>query len=154
MCQNPFARSLATGPTTTLVGVPASTTVVHVLDIACPLVRLRDFMGDAQQWLPWAMPALEWVQPLPFGQWLLKTRRNLLKLRPCPAPAAHELHYELVVPGLGSCQTQVHVAATPTGCQLRITLHKHQQLPPTIFATSARQVFNGLQTLKLVLEQD
>jgi hypothetical protein len=154
MRQNPFSRSLAVGPATTLFGVPAATTVVHVLDIACPLARLRTFMDDAQQWLPWAMPALESVQPLPFGQWLLKTRRNLLKLRLRPATAAHELHYELVVPGLGSCQAQVHVGATPIGCQLRITLHKHQQLPLPAFATSARHALDGLQTLKLVLEQD
>jgi hypothetical protein len=155
MRQNPFSRSFAAdGYATTLPGVPASTTVVHVLDIACPLARLREFMGDAQQWLPWAMPALQSVQPLPFGQWLLKTRRSLLKLRICPTTASNELHYEMVVPGLGSCQALVHVGTTPLGCQLRITLHKHQQLPMPAFATSARQAFSGLETLKQVLEQD
>jgi hypothetical protein len=155
MRQNPFSHCLAVASSpTALPDVPASTTVVHVLDIGCPVARLRDFMSDTQQWLPWTMPTLQSVQPLPFGQWLLKTPRNLLKLRLCPDTAPNEFLYEMVVPGLGSCQVHMQLGATPLGCQVRLTLHKHQQLPLPAFASSVRHTFSGLQTLKLVLEQE
>ncbi|QKG56950.1 hypothetical protein GKZ68_10115 [Hymenobacter sp. BRD128] len=155
MRQNSFPRCLANAScATALPGEPSATTVVHVLDIACQIGKLRDFMGDAQQWLPWTMPALQSVQPLPFGQWLLKTPRHLLKLRRYPAPTPDELYYELVLPGLGSCQALVHLGATHRGCQLTLTLQRRQHLPLPAFTTSAHHTFSGLQTLKLVLEQD
>lgn len=150
MRQNPFPRCLAAASFAAVR--PGTTPVVHVLDIACPLDKLRDFMGDARQWLVWTMPALQSVQPLPFGQWLLKTSRHLLKMRFYPAASPDELHYELVVPGLGSCLALMHLDATPHGCQLTLTLHSYQQ--PPAFTTSEHYTFSGLQMLKLVLEQD
>lgn len=155
MRHNPFSRCLApAGSAPALRSAPAKTTVVHVLDIACPVAKLRDFMSDAQQWLPWTMPALESVQPLPFGQWLLRTPYRLLKLRQCLITGPDELLYEMLVPGQGGCQALVHMAATPRGCQLRLTLRKHQQLPLPAFTTATHHALSGLHTLKLVLEQD
>lgn len=154
MRQNLFSHCLPSTSTAALVGASSRTTIVHVLDIACSVAKLRDFMSDTQQWLSWTMPALESVQPLPFGQWLLKTSHKLLKLRLCPVTGPDELLYELVVPGRGSCQAQVCMGATPRGCQLSLTLRKHQQLPMPAFAASTRHTLNGLHTLKLVLEQD
>lgn len=158
MRQNPFPRCLSAPSIPTPFATALATSVVHTLDIECSVAKLRDFMGDAQHWLPWALPALQSVQPLPFGQWLLKTSRQFLKLRRCPThpTAQHELHYELVVPTLGSCQVLLHSVATPTGCRLAVTLCQHQQLPLPLdaFTASARHALSGLQTLKLVLEQD
>ncbi|GAA4504409.1 hypothetical protein GCM10023172_30580 [Hymenobacter ginsengisoli] len=155
MRQNPFSHCLPPASSATaLGGVPARTTIEYVLDIACPIAKLRDFMTDTQQWLPWTMPTLESVQPLPFGQWLLRTSRKLLKLRLCPVTSPDELLYELVVPGRGGCQAQVRIGATLRGCQLSLTLRKHQQLPLPAFTTTARHALSGLHTLKLVLEQD
>jgi hypothetical protein len=158
MRQNPFPCCFSAPSLPAPVATALATSVEHTLDISCPVGRLRDFMGDAQQWLPWALPTLESMQPLPFGQWLLKTPRQVLKLRLCPSPVAaqDELHYELVVPVVGSCQVLVHTVATPTGCRLAVTLYQHQQLPLPLdaFTASARHALIGLQTLKLVLEQD
>jgi hypothetical protein len=125
-----------------------------MLTIGCPVAKLRDFMGDAQQWLPWTMPALQSVQPLPFGQWLLKTSRTVLKMRFWATATNDELLCEVVVPGLGKCQTLVRISAAPEGCQLTVALHKHELLPLPVFATNVRHALNGLRTLKLVLEQD
>jgi hypothetical protein len=152
MRQNPFSQCLAA------TSLPAilPTSVLHELDIVCPVDRLRDFMGDAQQWLLWALPTLESMQPLPFGQWLLKTPRQVLKLRLCPSPAAaqNELHYELVVPAAGSCQVLVRTVATAAGCRLAITFCKHQMLPLLAFQAGVRHTISGLETLKQLLEQD
>lgn len=151
MCQNPFPQALAANSSPGSL----STSVQHVLDIVCPVGRLRDFMGDAQQWLPWALPTLESMHPLPFGQWLLMTPRQVLKLRLCPSPAAapDELHYELVVPAVGSCQVLVRTVATAAGCRLAITFCKHQLLPMLAFQAGVRLTISGLETLKQLLER-
>ena len=131
--------------------------VAHVLDIKCPVAKLRDFMRDTPRWLPWAMPTLQSVQPLPFGQWLLTTPHNVLKLRLCPAPAPAEpgeLLYELTVPKAGSCQVLVGIGPTATGCRVTLRLHKHRPLPLPVCTTSVRHLLAGLRTLKLLLEQD
>jgi len=155
MRQNPFANCLAVPSFAAAIsGAPDARSSAYSLDITCPLARLRDFMEDAQQWLPWAMPRLQSVQPLPFGQWLLKTSRSVLKLRLCPTTTQNELLYEVVAPGLGICQTLLRIDATPTGCQLTIMHHKHEKLPLRLFKTSTRHARSGLRTLKLVLEQD
>jgi hypothetical protein len=154
MRQNPFSHCLISTRYPALASTLAQAKVVHVLDIACPVAKLREFMSDAPQWLSWTMPALQTVQPLPFGQWLLKTPRKLLKLRLCPVTGPNELLYEMLVPGVGGCQGLVRMKATPTGCKLSLTLRKHQQLPTHVFTATARHTLNGLQTLKLVLEQD
>lgn len=154
MRQNPYSSCLAEASFFTHTAGPQGTTsVVHLLNIACPVARLHEFMRDARQWLPWTVPALQSVQPLPFGQWLLKTTRTVRKLRLCPAATHNELRYEVVVPGLGSCHTQVHISATPQGCQLTITHHKHELLPLRTFALSTRHALRGLRALKQVLEQ-
>ena len=157
MRQNPFPHcSPASSYPLTLPATPAAT-VAHVLDIRCPVAKLRDFMGDTPQWLPWTMPALQSVQPLPFGQWLLRTPRTVLKLRLCPAPAQGEpgeMLYELSVPKAGSCQVLVRTSPTATGCRVAILLHKHQPLPLPVCTTSVRHLLAGLRTLKLLLEQD
>lgn len=155
MRHNPFSRCLAPASyASSLASAPARTTVVHVLNIACSVAKLRDFMTDTRQWLPWTMPALESMQPLPFGQWLLKTRHKLLKLRLCPVTGPDELLYEVLVPGLGGCQALVRMGPTAVGCQLSLTLHNHLQLPMPAFTASAGHTLGGLHTLKLVLEQD
>jgi hypothetical protein len=155
MCQNSFAHSLAAASFSTAIrSTPEGISMVHRLDIACSVAKLRDFMSDAQQWLPWTMPRLQSVQPLPFGQWLLKTSRTMLKLRLCPATAHDELRYEIVVPGLGNCQTLVRMSDTQAGCHLTVTHHKHALVSLLAFTRHARHTLGGLQTLKLVLEQD
>jgi hypothetical protein len=126
MRQNPFPHCLtASGYSSALAAAPAAT-VVHLLDISCPIAKLRNFMSDTRQWLPWTMPALQSVQPLPFGQWLLKTPRQVL----------------------------VRTGSTATGCRVAITLHKHQPLPRPVCTTSVRHLLRGLRSLKLLLEQD
>jgi hypothetical protein len=130
---------------------------VHLLDINCPAAKLHSFMGDAPQWLPWTMPTLQSVQPLPFGQWLLTTPRSVLKLRLCLYPTQGqpgELLYELIVPKTGSCQVLVHIGSTATGCRVTITLPRHHPLPLPGCTASVRHLLHGLRTLKLVLEQD
>ena len=151
MRQNPFPQCLA------VASLPATlpTRAQHVLDIVCPIDLLHDFMSNAQQWLPWALPTLQSVQPLPFGQWLLKMPHQVLKLRLCPTPAApNELHYELVVPAVGSCSVLVRTAATAAGCQLAVTFCKHQLLPLQVFQVGVRHTISGLEALKQLLEQD
>lgn len=155
MCQNPFPHCLTAANSPLARPATQAATVVHQLDIRCPLAKLHTFLGDAPQWLPWAMPALQSVQPLPFGQWLLTTPGSLLKLRLCPAPAQGqpgELLYELIVPKTGSCQVLVSMSPTATGCRVTITLPRHHPLPAC--TTSVRHLLHGLRTLRLVLEQD
>jgi hypothetical protein len=157
MRQRPFPDCLSASTYPFALPAPRAATVAHILDIRCPVAKLRDFMSDTPQWLPWTMPALQSVQPLPFGQWLLKTPRNVLKLRLCPAPVPGEpgeLLYELMVPQTGSCQVLVRTSPTATGCRVTIMLHKHQPLPLPVCTTSVRHLLAGLRTLKLLLEQD
>jgi hypothetical protein len=152
MRQNPFPQCLAASS----LPIILPTSVLHVLDIVCPVGRLRDFMSDMQQWLPWALPTLESMHPLPFGQWLLKTPRQILKLRLCPSltAAQNEQHYELVVPAVGSCQVLMRTVATAAGCRLAITFCKHHLLSPLVFQAGVRRTISGLETLKQLLEQD
>lgn len=42
--------------------------VVHAIDIDWPVAKTFDFRHDAPHWLPWTMPQVESVQPLPFGK--------------------------------------------------------------------------------------
>lgn len=154
MRQNPFPQCL----TVTDFSAALTTTVVHVLDIGCPLAKLRAFIVDAPQWLPWTLPALQSVQPLPFGQWLLRTPDKVLKLRLCPTSTQGEQStpddflYELLVPRTGSYQVLVHTGSTATGCQVAISLPRYQPLPLP-HPANVRQLLGLLRTLKQALEQ-
>lgn len=133
---------------------PASAVVVQTIDIACPLARALDFMSDAQQWLPWAMPELQSVQPLPFGQWLLKAPDCLRKLRLRPGTTLGAFTYELVDPAAGTWPVPVHLLPTATGCQLVITFRQPAHVALKAFDTCLHNTVKGLGMLKLVLEQD
>lgn len=132
----------------------ASVSIVQAIDIDCPLAKAFDFMNDAQQWLPWAMPAVESVLPLPFGQWLVKTATGILKLRPRYDASHGIMDYELVNPTAGAWHVPVRVVPTPTGCHLAVTFIKPERLPLEAFEASVQHTCEGLHTLKLVLEQD
>jgi hypothetical protein len=132
--------------------VPAAT--VQTIDIACPLPRALDFMSDAQQWLPWAMPELQAVQPLPFGQWLLTAPSGLRKLRLRTSTLPGTLTFELVDPATGTWPIPVHLLPTPTGCQLVITFRQPAHVSTEAFETCLRNTLNGLNMFRLVLEQD
>jgi hypothetical protein len=157
MCQSLLPHRLLAANYPLALPTTEAATVAHLLDIRCPVAKLRSFISDTPQWLPWAMPTLQSVQPLPFGQWLLKTPHNVLKLRLCPAPAPGEpgeLLYELLVPQTGSCQILVRTGPTATGCRVTVMLPKHQPLPLPVCTTSVRHLLTGLRALKLLLEQD
>lgn len=111
-------------------------------------------MSNAPQWLPWALPAVESVQPLPFGQWLVRTSSGLAKLRPLYAPAQGLVSYELVYPNANCWQVPVQVVPTATGCQFAATFVKPVSLPLSAFEAGMRHAAEGLYTLKQVLEQD
>lgn len=132
--------------------VPAAT--VQTIDIACPLARALDFISDAQQWLPWAMPELQAVQPLPFGQWLLTAPTGLRKLRLRSSTLPGVLTFELVDPTTGTWPIPVYLLATATGCQLVITFRQPAHVPTEAFKTCLRNTLNGLNMFRLVLEQD
>lgn len=129
-------------------------TVVHAIDIDCSVAKTFDFMHDAPQWLPWAMPQVESVKPLPFGQWLLKMPNGLAKLRSSYDTDQYTIDYELVDPTAGAWHVPVLVIPTRTGCHLAITFVKPDYLPLDTFETSMQHTAAGLNTLKLVLEQD
>lgn len=129
-------------------------TVVHTIDINCPVAKAFEFMSNAPQWLPWAMPQVESVQPLPFGQWLVKTPAGLAKLRPYYDAARGVLDYELVNPTAGAWHVPVRVLPTAQGCHLAITFTKPVRLPLPAFETGMQHTAQGLHTLKRVLEQD
>lgn len=133
---------------------PAPAVVVQAIDITCPLTRALDFMSDAQQWLPWAMPALQSMQPLPFGQWLLTTAGCLQKLRLRASPTLGLLTYELVDPAAGTWPVPVHMLPTDTGCQLVVTFRQPAHMLLEAFETCVYNTIKGLGMLKLVLEQD
>ncbi|MGI4763349.1 MAG: hypothetical protein ACRYF0_21730 [Janthinobacterium lividum] len=149
---------LFTRPSLPFIGCPqpalAPAVVVQVVDIICPLPRALDFMSDAQQWLPWAMPALQSMQPLPFGQWLLTTAGCLQKLRLRTSSTLGLLTYELVDPAAGTWPVPVHMVPTDTGCQLVITFRQPAHMLLEAFETCIRNTIKGLGMLKLVLEQD
>lgn len=142
---------LAGGPA---YATPAPAIAVQTIDIACSLARTLDFMSDAQQWLPWAMPELQAVQPLPFGQWLLTAASGLRKLRLRPSSTLGVLTFELVDPLAGTWAIPIHLLPTAAGCQLVITFHQPAHLSAEAFATYVRNTMNGLAMLRLVLEQD
>jgi len=132
--------------------VPAAT--VQTIDIACPPTRALDFLSDAQQWLPWAMPELQAVQPLPFGQWLLTAPTGLRKLRLRPDPLPGALTLELVDPTAGTWPIPVYLRPTSTGCQLVVTLRQPAHVSAEAFETCLRNALSGLSMFRLVLEQD
>lgn len=129
-------------------------TVVQAIDIHCPVAKALHFMDDAPQWLPWAMPAVESVQPLPFGQWLVKTPGGLAKLRSRYCPQSGILLYELINPVAGAWVVPLQMMPTSTGCHLAITFVKPEALPLDAFEHGMQHTAQGLHTLKLVLEQD
>lgn len=129
-------------------------TVTQAIDIDCPVTKAVDFMNDAQQWLPWAIPQVESVQPLPFGQWLVKTPAGFMKLRPRYDATRGILDYELVKPSAEAWYVPVRVVPTATGCHLAITFVKPERLSLGAFESGMQHTAVGLHTLKLVLEQD
>ena len=131
----------------------AAVTVQQTLRIACPMSEALALLQDARQWLPWAIPGLSSVQPLPFGQWLLKLPWGLAKLRPLPTAEPGVLDYELVNPTAGRWRVPVRVVPTSSGCYLAVTFTKPTQLTDSAFEASMRYAANGLATLKQVLEQ-
>lgn len=131
-----------------------SHTAVRAIDIACPIAKAFDFMSDAQQWLPWALPEVESVQPLPFGQWLIRTTTGLAKLRPRYDATQGLLTYELVNAAAEAWHVPVQMVATPSGCQLAVTFTKPDGFPQHAFEAGVHYTTEGLRTLKLVLEQD
>ena len=126
----------------------------QTIDIACSVDRALDFISDAQQWLPWAMPELLAVQPLPFGQWLLTAASGLRKLRLRPSATLGVLTFELVDPVAGTWPIPVCLLPTPAGCQLVITFHQPTHIPHDTFAQCMRNALAGLDMFRLVLEQD
>ncbi|MGI4835167.1 MAG: hypothetical protein ACRYFK_17070 [Janthinobacterium lividum] len=129
-----------------------SNTVVRAIDIACPLAKAFDFLNDAPQWLPWALPEVESVLPLPYGQWLVKTPAGLAKLRTYYDDAQGAAHCELL--SAAAKRVPVQVVLTPTGCHLAITFTKPKQLNFEAFKTNVQHADEELHILKLMLEQD
>jgi hypothetical protein len=153
MCQSLLPHRLLASNYPLALPTTEAATVAHLLDIRCPVAKLRSFMSDTPQWLPWAMPTLQSVQPLPFGQWLLKTPHHVLKLRLCPAPAPGEpgeLLYELLVPQTGSCQILVrhrpHCYGLPGYCYAAqataapATRVHHERAPPPYRAARTQAI--------------
>lgn len=132
----------------------ATLTVLHAIDIDCPVAKALDFMHDAPQWLPWTMPAVKSVQPLPFGQWLVRTASGLAKLRLRHCAETGILLYELINPTAGAWTVPVQMVPTATGCHLAVTFIKPETLPLDAFEHGMQRTAQGLHTLKLVLEQD
>lgn len=133
---------------------PAPAVAVQTIKIACSLARTLDFMSDTQQWLPWAMPELQAVQPLPFGQWLLTAASGLRKLRLHPGTTLGALTFELIDPATGTWLIPVQLLPTATGCQLVVTLRQPARVPIEAFESFVRNTMNGLIMFRLVLEQD
>ena len=129
-------------------------TVVQAINIDCPVAKAFSFMDDAPQWLPWAVPQVESVRPLPFGQWLVKLPYGLAKLRPAYHTARGLIHYELVNSAGGAWQVPVQLLPTPTGCHLAATFVMPPHLNLAEFRASLTHTAAGLDLLKLVLEQD
>lgn len=129
-------------------------TITKTIEIDCPVVKAVDFMSDAPQWLPWALPQAESVQPLPFGQWLVKTPAGLAKLRTHYDATHGAAQYELVTAATTAWQVPVQLQTTPSGCHLAITFTKPEQLNFEAFEASLQRATQELHILKLVLEQD
>jgi len=129
-------------------------TVVQTIEIACPVAKAFDFMSNAPQWLPWAMPQVESVQPLPFGQWLVKTPAGLAKLRTRYDATHGAAQCELLSAAVAAWQVPVQVLPTAAGCHLAVTFTKPEQLNLETFEASLQHAAQELHTLKLVLEQN
>ncbi len=139
-----------------LLATPATTsvfTIVQAIDIACPVAKAFSFMNDAPQWLPWALPQVESVRPLPFGQWLVKLPRGLAKLRPVYNAAHGLINYELLNLG-GAWHVPVQMRPTPNGCHLAVTFIKPEHIALPKFESGLAHTAAGLTLLKLVLEQN
>lgn len=140
-----------------LTATPATTyviTIVQAVDIDCPVAKAFDFMNDAPQWLPWALPQVEAVLPLPFGQWLVKLPYGLAKLRPVYNAMRSSIDFELVSAAAAAWHIPVQMLATPTGCHLAVTFVKPSHLDLADFQSGLTHTAAGLCLRKLVLEQD
>ncbi|AMR26820.1 hypothetical protein A0257_06645 [Hymenobacter psoromatis] len=95
-----------------LLATPA-VSVVHAIDVDCPVAKAFDFMQDVQQWLPWAMPQAQVLLPLHLGQQLVKTAHGLAKLQLRGNQALGTLEYELVAAtkSSSSCWSRANPAA-------------------------------------------
>lgn len=132
---------------------PSLVTATQAIEIACPVAKAFELMRDAPQWLPWVMLQVESVQPLPFGQWLVKTPAGLAKLRTRYDAAQGAAQCELMSAAV-AWQVPIQMLSTPSGCQLAVTFTKPEQLNLEAFETSLQHAAEELHTLKLVLEQD
>lgn len=110
-------------------------------------------MHNAPQWLPWAMPQVVSVLPLPFGQWLVRMPKGLAKLRSFYNTMLGTIDYELIDPAAGAWHVPVRVVPTCTGCHLDITFVKPDHLALDAFQYNMEHTAAGLHTLKMVLEQ-
>jgi hypothetical protein len=126
-------------------------TITKTINIDCSVTKAADFMSDASQWLPWALPQAESVQPLPFGQWLVKTPTGLAKLRTSYDAIQGAAHCELL--SAAARQVPVQLLPTPSGCHLAITFTKPEQLNFEAFEANLQRAAQELHILKLVLEQ-
>ena len=133
---------------------PTPAVATQTIDIACPVDRALDFMSDAQQWLPWTMPELLAVQPLPFGQWLLTAASGLRKLRLLPSATLGMLTFELVDPAAGTWAIPVHLLPTANGCRLVVSFCQPAHILAETFEHCMRNALAGLSMFRLVLEQD
>ncbi len=131
----------------------STATVVHAIDIDCTVTKAFDFLHDAQQWLPWAMPQAQAVLPLPLGQWLVKTAHGLAKLRPRFNQALGTLEYELIA-ATKTWRVPIRLVATRTGCHLAATFVNPSHLTPEAFAYRMQHTASALHIFKLALEQD
>lgn len=131
----------------------ATATVVHAININCTVAKAFDFLNDVQQWLPWAMPQVQVVLPLPLGQWLVKTAHGLAKLRPRCNQALGTLEYELIA-AAKTWRVPIRLVATRTGCHLAATFANPSHLTPDAFAYRMQHTADALHILKLTLEQD
>lgn len=127
--------------------------VVHAIDIACSVSKVFDFMRDVQQWLPWAMPQVQAVLPLPLGQWLVRTPNGLAKLRPRCNQALGTMEYELISASK-TWSVPIRLVATRTGCYLAATFVRPRHLTTDAFTHRMQHTAAALGILKLVLEQD
>ena len=91
--------------------------------------------------------------PLPLGQWLVKTRSGLAKLRPRRNQALGTLEYELVA-AAKTWRVPIRLVATRTGCYLAATFVKPAHLTAAAFAHRMQHTAAAPHILKLMLKQD
>lgn len=133
--------------------ITPTASVIHTIDISCSVPKAFDFLRDVRQWLPWAMPQVQAVLPLPLGQWLVRTPTGLAKLRPRSNQALGTLEYELLSATKTWC-VPIRLVATRTGCCLAVTFVRPLHLTAAAFAYRMQHTAAALHTLKLALEQD